>query len=112
MDFNANVGRFVDGLSTFLIGVSIVFAILVLLIFIIKAISKVVASIENTGKGAQVSVQSKQAEPVLVATPIIEKKTDDLELVAVITAVIAASMGTTTDKLQVRSLRKVERRTR
>ena len=112
MDFNANVGRFIEGLSTFLIGIVIVFAILILLIFIINAISKVVAAIENTGKGAQVSVQSKQAEPVLVATPIIEKKTDDLELVAVITAVIAASMGTTTDKLQVRSLRKVERRTR
>ncbi|MDF2877568.1 MAG: hypothetical protein K0S30_664 [Clostridia bacterium] len=112
MDFNANFSRFVEGLSTFLIGIVIVFAILVLLIFIINAISKIVAAIENTGKDAQVSTQSKQVEPVLAAAPVIEKKTDDLELVAVITAVIAASMGTTTDKLQVKSLRKVERRTR
>ncbi len=36
-----------------------------------------------------------------------EEETDDLELVAVITAAIAAQLNTSTDKLQVRSFRKI-----
>ena len=59
--------------------------------------------------------------PVASPTPIVEHTaleevvedvTDELELVAVITAAIAASMGTTSDRLQVRSLRKVTRQVR
>ncbi|MEG0999917.1 MAG: sodium pump decarboxylase subunit gamma, partial [Cellulosilyticaceae bacterium] len=52
---------------------------------------------------------------VIVSDPVIEAAvdlTDELELVAVITAAIAASMGTTSDRLQVRSLRQVTRQTR
>ncbi|WP_069997617.1 OadG family transporter subunit [Cellulosilyticum sp. I15G10I2] len=111
MDFNANFNQFVEGLSTFLIGVSIVFATLVLLILIIRIISKIVASIENAGAKSQAKMEPKLTSTVPVV-PVAEKRSDDLELVAVITAVIAASMGTTSDKLQVRSLRKVERKTR
>jgi sodium pump decarboxylase gamma subunit len=107
VDFSANVSRFVDGISTFFIGIAIVFAVLVLLIFIIQFISKVVASIENKDKSVPEKVNE---QPVVPATaPVATQRTDDLELVAVITAAIAASMGTTSDRLQVRSLRKVER---
>ncbi len=103
-----NFNQFVDGISTFFIGVTIVFVTLVLLIIAIRLISKIVAFIENASKKEPVAIQ---VQPV-AAKPVKLQKTDELELVAVITAAIAASMGTTSDKLQVKSLRKVERKTR
>ncbi|MGL4736806.1 MAG: OadG family protein [Cellulosilyticaceae bacterium] len=109
------IAAFVDGLSTFLIGVSMVFVALVLLILLINIVGKLVANLENR-KAAQTlskpdatpQVVSELSEPVVSASECV----DELELIAVITATIAASLGTTSDKLQVRSLRKVERRPR
>lgn len=103
-----NISAFQEGFSTFLIGVTIVFATLVLLIFIIKLLGYVVAKIEDTKKKTTPSV----AAPVSAPQPqVVQAKAleDESELIAVITAVIAASMGTTTDKLQVRSLRQITR---
>lgn len=110
MNFGQNLSNFVDGLSTFLIGVTVVFVTLVLLIGIIVTISKIVASIENVGNKNKKEAVATPAvkEPVAEATTT----QDELELVAVITAAIAASLGTTSDRLQVRSLRKVARRSR
>ena len=83
-----------------------------LLIFIIMLVSKVVGIIGNMGKKKE-TAPVKETTPTekVVAEPILVQEQDDLELVAVITAAIAASLGTSSDKLQVRSLRKVERRT-
>ncbi|PHV71160.1 hypothetical protein CS063_07465 [Sporanaerobium hydrogeniformans] len=111
-DFGQNVSNFVEGLNTFLIGVFVVFVTLILLIFIMMLISKAVNSIENIGKKKKTSEALTEATSVSsVSTPEPTVLQDDLELVAVITAAIAASLGTTSDKLQVRSLRKVERKT-
>ncbi len=41
--------------------------------------------------------------------PVTENLTDDLELVAVITAALAASLSTTPDRLIVRSIRRAEK---
>lgn len=109
MNFSANVNQFLDGLSVFLVGVTVVFVTLVLLIFIIKLISKVVSYVENSDSRRE---EEKEMPIEVIDQPNNEVKTDELELVAVITAALAASMGTTSDKLQVRSLRKVERRVR
>lgn len=108
-----NISNFVAGLNTFFIGVVIVFAVLFLLILVIVALGKVMQKIaEKTQAPKAVVKEEVQSAKEEVAATVIEKeeKQDDLELVAVITAVIAASMGTTSDKLQVRSLRKVERK--
>lgn len=109
MKLSLNFGAFVDGLSVFLIGVSMVFVVLLLLILLIKIIGWLVETIEN-----------KKAESIAAKTPVIKQEqveinvqdstpVDELELVAVITATIAASLGTTSDRLQVRSLRQINR---
>ncbi|MEG0501144.1 MAG: OadG family protein [Cellulosilyticaceae bacterium] len=104
-----HIDAFLAEFSTFLIGVAIVFTTLVMLVFLIKFLSKIIGSIENKSKPVV------KETPVIVSDPVIEAAvdlTDELELVAVITAAIAASMGTTSDRLQVRSLRQVTRQTR
>lgn len=106
-----NISNFVTGLNTFFIGVVVVFSMLVLLIFTIVILGKVMQALTKKPEAPEVAVKEEvQVTKEEVAAVVEEKKQDDLELVAVITAVIAASMGTTSDKLQVRSLRKVERK--
>ena len=108
-----NVSNFIAGLNTFFIGVVVVFAMLVLLIIVIVLLGKVMQALTKKPEAPKVAAveEVKVTKDEVAATVIKEdKKQDDLELVAVITAVIAASMGTTSDKLQVKSLRKVQRK--
>lgn len=111
MKIGVNFGAFIDGLSVFLIGVSMVFMVLLLLIFLIKCIGWVVGAIENKHFSKEEiempSIPIKENE-IKQETSFI--KEDDLEIIAVITATIAASLETTTDRLQVRSLRQVNRK--
>lgn len=104
-----HIDAFLAEFSTFLIGVTIVFITLLLLIVLIKLLSQIVGAIENKNKPSVQAISIKEPEP-MIEEPV--NLTDELELVAVITAAIAASMGTTSDKLQVRSLRKVTRQVR
>ena len=58
-------------------------------------------------KSKQTAPAPKAAAPAPVAAPVVEENlTDDLELVAVITAAIAASTGTSPNGLTVRSIRR------
>lgn len=108
MSFADRISQFVGGIPIFILCFGVVFVMLTLLIFIIIGLSKVIALFDKPkAAAAPVAPAPKVQEEVAVAK---EPAQDDLELVAVITAVIAASMGTTSDKLQVRSLRKVQRR--
>lgn len=54
----------------------------------------------------------EEPKPVVEAVPVEtpQEEQDDLELVAVITAAIAASLGTSSDRLRVKSLRRVATR--
>lgn len=86
-----------EGVIALISGMGIVFAVLILIAIIIWAFK----FIKQPGKKEVVV-----PEPLPVQAPV-EEETDDLELVAVITAAIAASLNTTTDKLQVKSFRKI-----
>ena len=108
MNFQENFNSFINGFSVFLTGVVMVFIALLILIVLIKIVGMVVARLE--GK-KETPVIKEVVEEVKVVKPA-EKVQDDLELIAVITATIAASLGTTSDQLVVRSLRKVNRRSR
>lgn len=85
-----------------------VFAVLILLAFIIS-LFKYVSVFENRGK-AKKGEAEKSAAPAAApapAAPAAPAPADDLQLVAVITAAIAAAEGTTsTDGFVVRSIKR------
>ena len=86
-----------------------VFIVLIFISFIISLLKHV----NNIGQKSNKEVEAKEAEAQGVDNAIAqivsseESEMDDLELVAVITAAIAASEGTTTEGLVVRSIKKV-----
>ena len=83
-----------------LMGMGTVFVVLILISLIISCF-RFIGNLENLGKKKETPVVTSAPEPVVVEeTPL----TDDLELVAVITAAIAASEGTSTDSFVVRSI--------
>ena len=91
------------GLNT-LMGVGIVFIILIFLSFLIS-LFKYVGKLSGEDK----KEQKKAPAPVVqTAAPVVEE-TDDLELVAVIAAAIAAAENTSTDSFVVRSIKKVNK---
>ena len=86
------------GLNTVL-GMGTVFGVLILISLIIYAF-RFIGDLQNLGK-------KKTEEAVVTNTPeVVEEAplTDDLELIAVISAAIAASEGTSTDSFVVRSI--------
>ena len=88
-----------------LIGMGSVFAVLILLAFIISLI-KYVSVFENRGK-AKKDVAEKAATPAPApVAPAAPAPADDLQLIAVITAAIAAAEGTSTDGFVVRSIKR------
>lgn len=93
------------GLNTIL-GMGTVFAVLIFIAFIISMF-KYISVIEDALKNKK----NKKTEDVVVksetvAAPVVEEVSDDLELVAVIAAAIAAAEGTSTDSFVVRSIRR------
>ena len=104
---NGNGGRlenWLDSLSiggqTTVIGLAIVFTVLVVLMFVLKIMEKIFAP--KTEKKAEVVTPVsvvKQAEPVAAE--------DDEEIIAVLTAAIAASLNTSTYNLRIKSFRRV-----
>ena len=92
------------GLNT-LLGMGTVFIVLIFISFIIaqfKHINKIVTKKKEEVPAAPVVNEAVQIEPV-------EEEVDDLELIAVITAAIAASENTSADGLVVRSIKKVNK---
>ena len=99
---------FLDALSNTLLGMGMVFVVLIIIIVVIVLMSKCVRAIEGRGKKTE---EPKAAAPAPVtAEPVQEEEADDLELVAVITAAVAASMGTSTDGFVVRSIKRAQNR--
>ena len=93
------------GLNT-LMGVGIVFCVLLFLCFLISMF-KFVSKLSGEGKKEQKKAPAPAAPVVTAAAPA--EETDDLELVAVIAAAIAAAENTSTDSFVVRSIKKVNK---
>ncbi len=91
-----------EGVAYTIMGICVVFLILIIIMFVIKAM-------------ALFSVEKKEKEPaaaqpvVLPSEPVDEQlpETDDSELIAVITAAIAASLGKSASSVRIRSYKKV-----
>lgn len=91
------------GLNT-VIGMGTVFVVLIFISFIIGLLPKVTGLVENVGKKKTADVP---AEAPKAAAPVVEEElADDLELVAVISAAIAAYTGTSSDDFVVRSIKR------
>ncbi len=103
-----------EGLPTCILSILVVFAMLTLLIFAIVLLGKIISCFVDKAKSKEDDTPkqvSDESEKVKEEVAVTKSENDDLELIAVITAVIAAQMQTTTDRLVVKSLRKVERKT-
>ena len=72
--------------QTPLLGMGMIFAILAILWGILSVFKFIFAKPEPKKKAAPVP----KAEPVAVAEPVVEEQTDDTELIAILTAAIAA----------------------
>ena len=100
------------GLNT-LIGMGVVFAVLILISFIISLfgyIPKIQAAFSKKASTSAPKAAPAPAAPAPVVEEVVDYS-DDLELVAVIAAAIAAYEGeTSTDGFVVRSIRKVNKR--
>lgn len=95
------------GLNT-IIGMGTVFVILIFISLIISLLPKLTSTIENFGKKKEAEAPAPAA-PAPVAAPVAaaeEELVDDLELVAVISAAIAAYTGTSSDGFVVRSIKR------
>ena len=91
-----------EGLSVTGVGLAIVFSVLVILMLVMMAMKKIFY---------KDPAKAKKAEPVVVQAPTAkteEKKVDEGELIAVLTAAIAASLNTSTYNLQIKSYRRIE----
>lgn len=88
-----------------LIGMGSVFAVLILLAFIIS-LFKYVSVFENRGKSKKDVAEKAAAPAPAPVAPAAPAPTDDLQLIAVITAAIAAAEGTSTDGFVVRSIKR------
>ncbi len=91
-----------EGLAYTVMGIVVVFAVLVLIMLVIKAMA--LFSAEKPQVAKEPEQMPKQA-PVQVAETI--TKSDDTELIAVITAAIAAAMGKSASSLMIRSYKKI-----
>lgn len=101
-----------QGVIALVLGMTTVFVILILISLVISMFQWF-----DFEDGIKLKKKSKHKEKdkepqVVVAQPSAFKKADDLELVAVITAAIAASMNTTTDQLEITSFRQITEKTR
>ena len=102
---------FLQGVEVTVMGFIIVIAVLAFICFVLM-IFNVVANLENKKIKAQnETVEQATNDKTIkeVSEPVVQEKPlqDDLELIAVITAAIAAQAKVGPDKLVVRSIRRV-----
>ncbi|MBQ8636419.1 MAG: OadG family protein [Clostridia bacterium] len=90
-----------EGLSVTGVGLAIVFSVLVILMLVMMAMKKIFY---------KDPAKAKAAAPVVAPAPAVkaETKVDEGELIAVLTAAIAASLNTSTYNLQIKSYRRIE----
>lgn len=99
-----NVGDALSvGLQVTVIGLIIVFSVLVILMCVLVAMKYIFAPKSNK---KEIAAESAPA-PAAALEPETNEGTEDEELIAVITAAVAASLNTSTYNLNIKSLRRV-----
>lgn len=99
----------IGGMVT-VVGLAIVFGVLVILMLVLM-LFKVIFYKDPKKKTKQVSTTQepkKAPAPVQAPAPTPVQNTDDEELIAVLTAAVAASLNTSTYNLRIKSYRRVD----
>lgn len=95
-----------EGLKVTAVGLAIVFSVLIILMVVLTLMKYIFA---NEPKSTAPAVPVAPAKPVEAAAPAAKAKddVDEEELIAVLTAAIAASLNTSTYNLQIKSYRRI-----
>lgn len=94
-----------EGITALVAGMGTVFVVLIVISFVISLLKHFdFGEITHVHKEARINVVVENRTHEIIDEP----KMDDHELVAVITAAIAVTLNTTTDKLQVKSFRRIQ----
>ena len=96
-----------EGLAYTVMGILVVFMILVIIMMVIKAMALLSGESKPKEKKEKQQVKKEQSSLVPDVVPVATQKTDDSELIAVITAAIAAAMGQSASGFVVRSYKAV-----
>lgn len=97
-----------EGIKALVLGLPTVFLVLIMISGVISLFAKI--DFEKKPE-AKTTVEKSVVQPT-VAKPVIEEETDDLELVAVITAAVASTLDVATDQLEIISFREISKETR
>lgn len=93
-----------------LLGMGTVFVVLIFISLLISCFKYISKLQDKFSKKAALEPTKAAPAPVTAAVEEEEETEDDLELVAVITAAVAASMGSSTDGFVVRSIKRASNR--
>lgn len=91
-----------EGLKTTVVGLSIVFGVLIILMLVLMLMKVIFYKEPEKAKAPE-----KKMEAPVVSAPV-QAEVDDSELVAVLTAAIAASLNTSTYNLRIKSFRRID----
>ena len=94
-----------EGGQTAVIGLATVFSVLIILMIVITIMKMVFYKDPSKSAPTPAPVVPEPVKPV---TPVKTDEMDDEELIAVITAAIAASLNTSTYNLRIKSLRRID----
>ena len=95
----------ITGLQTTVLGMATLFAVLAILMGAIKIMKRIFYKAPE--KEATVKIEEA---PATISTAEVSEEEDEEELIAVITAAIAASLNTSTYNLKIKSYRRIENR--
>ena len=96
-----------EGGQTTIIGLSTVFSVLIILMIVITIMKMIFYKAPSKPAATAVPVAPEMPAPEPVK-PVAADEMDDEELVAVITAAVAASLNTSTYNLRIKSLRRID----
>lgn len=95
----------VTGTQTTIIGLTIVFAVLIIIMYVLKLFEVIFSEKKSTPSENVAAV--KQAEDVQAVPVSTQNNMTEEQLIAVLTAAVAASLNTSTYNLQIKSYRRV-----
>lgn len=111
LELGGRIGNPVDalmvGLQVTAIGLLIVFSVLIILMFVLKGMQLIFAPKDEKGQKAHGIEISQNYTETKSSNAVMPPQEDEEELIAVLTAAIAASLNTSTYNLKIKSFKRV-----